>query len=350
MKKLIVICIVIVIVIFNCDGAKKEGTKANEPIDTNSKTKIESDNNKDIEAIDPSNINLEELVNRLQKKYDTYTFIRYYNSENLMDIIDGEAIAYTSFDFKRLCLINYNLGDSYIVIFLFDMGNFVSAYGILSQENTFENIKNKYGFTSAYTQNTLTFCDNKFYIKIQSIEDTKYVNEFVSQVANYIDELIVTDKKNNPISKIEKLFPTNNAINNSLAYNKKDFLGTDFLEYSFSKKYNMKAAKTDKGNEGQEEGLIFISIFKDDTEARASLIKYRQYFEEDLDGDVKKPLNLALPGFFGKASDEWGIHYYFIYKNYAIGVLGFLDEKYSEEYANQMINKLKDIDLLKLIY
>ena len=328
----------------------KDNEKANKLV-----SEINNINNTKITPIDYKNLSLENIISQIKDKYKNYiknNEIKYYNKENLSDLINGEASAYTALNFKKLLYFFLKKDNIVINVYIFDMGSPTSAFGIFSQENPEEMKLIKDSSVIVSNEDITAFYKDRFYIKLLFTENT-YTLKNNSNTANSknlmrdINKQLVEDinimikNVNNSLDDILSIFPKEDINIKSIVYSKDDFLGASFFHHCFSA--DMKIAK-DKSQQDdfQMPNKIFFSIYKDDSKATEILMKYRKHIEE-LEGTIKKPLNLPKAGFMAE-EDEWGTHYFVIYKNFVIGILGIKDENKAQELALRLFKKIDTIE------
>ena len=347
MKLLLKITLIILITL-SFSFCKEQKSKINDKTSetTNKKVDIKSPTNKKFvppTSLPPKMIGIKKIASRLSKfeGYKGISSLKYYNKKNLSDILNGEAGVYTSLDFVKLGYLNLMTNPSAISVFIFDMGNPISSYSIFMHEipKNIEDLKIAYkgALIKNKSQSTLSFCKERFYIKFQCHNPNDKLIDIMKNGAEKIDNFI--ENTHNPIDDIISIFPNDKSIDNTFQYYRADFLGLDVFEHCFTQEYTFK----NKNDEEDIHDNIFIAIFKDDTNAKITLGKYRRELEA-MDGKIKKPLDLAYPGYFAK-NGENKLEYIIVYKNYIIGIVGIEDEQTGVKIFKEMKKNIDSTDL-----
>jgi hypothetical protein len=154
---------------------------------------------------------------------------KHYNSQNLYEIIDGEAELYLSHGFKELASLLYFSGsaeDTFFVVDIYDMGGALNAFGLYSSfrhpDYRFENIGSE-GFVSDYG---IKFYKGDYLVDVKVSEFSEKCRRAAWDAAETIARRIHAPQK--PPETLA-LLPSENQVPRTLRYIQKEMLNQGFL-------------------------------------------------------------------------------------------------------------------------
>ncbi|MBW2060325.1 MAG: hypothetical protein JRI95_02055 [Deltaproteobacteria bacterium] len=165
-----------------------------------------------------------------------YEEVRRYQAENLYEKIDGAAELYLSYDVVRLTLAGFeNKKDeeTFIELFVYDMGTATNAFGIFSVERM-NGTPLDLG-RAAYRSGAHCFIwKGRYYIKIIVSPETEAVKQIGLRMAKGIASAL--SNAGEPVWGLIHL-PLSNLIPDSIKYFKVDAGGLDFMTNTYTARY-----------------------------------------------------------------------------------------------------------------
>ena len=191
-----------------------------------------------------------------------------YYPDNLFDYINGAADSYLSYDFKKLEVGRYfkeNDKDTYITVELYEHASLTHAYGIYTRERPPEGNFMDIGGQGYMEGSVLNFLVDRYYVKINSHDESNETREKIKTLARQIAENISSEAG---MPGLVNCFPEKNKIKNSDSYINKNFLGYGFFKGAFVSSYSTL---------GNTE--VFIMNFPDNAAAVTTLNEYLEFVE-----------------------------------------------------------------------
>jgi hypothetical protein len=137
-----------------------------------------------------------------------------FDSESLYTYIDGGAELYISYGFKEvLSRIYSNTGQPDILVDIFDMEDSRNAFGVFSHAR--ETVDSTFGQGSQYTEGSLLFWKDRYFISILASPETKESKKAVFNIAGKID---VSISREGPLPETLDLLPQRSLVEESIRY------------------------------------------------------------------------------------------------------------------------------------
>ena len=137
-----------------------------------------------------------------------------YGRENLYEYINGGAELYLSYGFDGLISRSYSKEDEPdIVVDIFDMGASRSAYGVFTFSR--EEIDDRFGQGSQYTQGLLLFWQSQYYVSILASPETDASRKAVFSLADRISASIGEE---GDVPDVVRLLPREGLRESSIRY------------------------------------------------------------------------------------------------------------------------------------
>lgn len=194
----------------------------------------------------------------------TKTEIKTYAPGTLYNAINGGAELYLKYEFKQMSKFEYQNGENYISVEIYEHGTPVDAFGVYSREKPSKDIYHNIGIQGFGENGYLFFVSGKYYIKIRASEVSNNSEQMVSEIAY---QLVNKINDPTPYPAIFEHFPEDNRIKHSERYYRESILGYDFLSNSFEVSYN-----TDNA-----EYILFILKAENENSASEMLNQYLQF-------------------------------------------------------------------------
>ncbi|MFC2135356.1 DUF6599 family protein [Bacteroidota bacterium] len=114
---------------------------------------------------------------------------RIYHEDDLFDYIDGGAELFLSFGFNQVFNRIYSQADQPdIYVDVFEMTSAFNAYGVFTLST--EKPGREFGQGSQYTQGSILFWKNKYFVSIITNPETPEAKETIFKIAQLLDESI----------------------------------------------------------------------------------------------------------------------------------------------------------------
>ncbi|UCH80316.1 MAG: hypothetical protein JSW20_11295 [Nitrospiraceae bacterium] len=190
--------------------------------------------------------------------------IRTYTRENLYEYVNGHAEYFISSGFIQLAVGEYSTGsndDPDIVIDIYDMGNSIQAFGILSDESGGNITDMKSGLSGFRTPQGTGFIKGQYYIKITTFSRTVPVDNVMESLNSRISA------EADPFPEFADLPDIGQIV--KTRFIKEAYRGLDFVNNVIEREYSIQGKtlqvfilKTKKENI-REKAASFISYFND---------------------------------------------------------------------------------------
>ncbi len=139
---------------------------------------------------------------------------RTYDSESLYNYIDGGAELYISYGFREVLNRTYSsTGQPDILVDIFDMDDSRNAFGVFSHAR--EVIDRTYGQGSQYTEGSLLFWKDRYFISILASPETAESKSAILDLAGRIDGAIA---QKGPLPEILDLLPKGSLVEESVRF------------------------------------------------------------------------------------------------------------------------------------
>jgi len=237
--------------------------------------------------------------------------VAFYDSGNLFELINGQAIFYLSYGFVRLEHAFYEKDDAVYTVDVYELRDRLSALGSYRQQKDDEAGELKVGCEGYIVEYLSTFYKDRYYIEIIPMEsDGKNNREDISLLASHVEKVIPGTTEFPPELV---LFPQDGMIPKSELYIGENLLSYTFLGHGLTAQYKQK---------GENSSLrVFISLAENEQKA--------QTIKEDFRANIKSPASIELSGNVTGVKGTMayrGNAMIFNYCRYAFGCLGYTDE------------------------
>ena len=189
--------------------------------------------------------------------------VAFYDSGDLYEYIDGQAIFYLSYKFKRLEHGVYTKGDAEYYVDVYELGGPLSAFGSYSQQRETDAAELNAGLGGAITDYLSVFHKGPYYIEIIPMSSGTDDIDNMKQLAAAIDTRI----PGSPTLPAELGYlPTEGQTPGSLRYMDENLLSYSFMGRGIYATYPI---------EGQDKELrIFISFLDDLSKTKPMFDEY----------------------------------------------------------------------------
>ncbi len=160
--------------------------------------------------------------------------IRMFTSKNLYEYVNGHAEYFISAGFVKLAVGEYRLNSKDypdVLIDIYDMGNSMQAFGILSDESGGNITDFKAGLTGFKTPQGLGFIKGQYYIKISTFGSTVPLDSFIESLDNRISA------GSDPFPEFAALPDIGQIL--TTRFIKEAYRGLDFLNNVIEREYNI---------------------------------------------------------------------------------------------------------------
>lgn len=261
-----------------------------------------------------------------------------FTKETLFEHINGQADLFLQYGFERSVFTVYrnkNSGQGKIDLDIYDMGDAVQAFGILSrfrQDDRSAGI----GLDSYLDDHYVFFYKGRYFVVLQA---TKSSPSSLKQLARMIESRI-TDSSRPP--RELGFFPKNGLKPGSIEYYPQGLMGRQFLKRGFKATYLLPHKKEPKQEAGTEssDSSLFIAIFDNTDEAERALKSFMKVLSKR---GSSQATNTAPPGFETmKGEDPYQGKLIIVRKGpYLAGAAGFEREKDAETLLAELIKHIE---------
>jgi len=187
----------------------------------------------------------------------------FYDSSKLYEYMDGAADVFQLYDVRTLIHQEFKLGETDLMVDIFDMSTLENAFGIYSSERS-----PGYNFVDIGTEGyrnegIVNFFARSYYVKLAAFGDG--AARLLEDFARGIEARIGKEKAFPPMIA---RFPSAGRKPHSEQYLRKDPLGHAFLSPAYQAQYVS----------GKSESTLMISVAKDASEAAARLKTLSDHF------------------------------------------------------------------------
>jgi len=253
--------------------------------------------------------------------------VKFYDAGNLYEYIDGQAVFYISYRFRKLEHGYYERGNGTFYVDVYELGGKLSAFGAYRQQREEDAEMLAAGCEGAITDYLAVFYKDRYYVEIIPMESVGDIVESMKLLAGHVAGLIPGDTELPP--ELE-LFPKEGLSAGSERYVDENLISYSFMGRGLVARYRL------PGNEN--EIRLFIAIAENDAKAREIFRAYR----DKLGG--ASPVSIGeTKGTKGKEPYR-GITIVTAWKNYVFGCLDVEDEGKTIDLLNAALNNMKKID------
>jgi hypothetical protein len=194
----------------------------------------------------------------------------FYGPHNLYEYIDGAAGLYQSYDFERLAVADYQLGDDRkqaIVVELYEMRTPLQAFGIYSVERAPHLKFERIGTEGYVSEGSCNFYKGRLYAKLAARRRDEAT---VRVVRRFARRIAAAAKGPARPPAILKVIPSRARVQDSEHFTGAAVLGHDFLPNGFLADYSL----------GDKPSRLFLTLFPDEAQARAAYADLARFLRE----------------------------------------------------------------------
>ena len=191
--------------------------------------------------------------------------VSFYNPGDLYEYINGQAVFYLSYGFKKLEHGHYEKGNASFYIDIYKLGSDLSAFGAYHQQKEIDAADLGIGSEGAIIDYLTVFYKGNYYVEIIPINNTGDTFEDMKILAGNIEKKI---PGNAGIPPLVKLFPKEGLITGSERYTGENLLSYSFLGQGLSAEYKTK--------DEDKNAKIFIALTENESQARKIFDSYRE--------------------------------------------------------------------------
>jgi len=255
--------------------------------------------------------------------FKTKEDIKFYDRGNLYEYINGQAVFYLSYGFKRLEHGYYENGDATFYVDVYELGSDLSAFGSFRQQREEGAESMEAGAEGSILDYLAVFYKDRYYVEIipMSGDDTMpLMRRIAAEVEKNIPGEAVVPQR-------VKLFPEKDLVGGSERY-----VDENLISYSFMGR-GLVAHYTPGG--GDREVRVFIAIAEDEAKAKAVFDEYK--------GKLENPAPVTIAGAQAVKGREpyRGTTIVAQYKNFVFGCLDVKDEEAETALLAATLENLK---------
>ncbi|MDY0040370.1 MAG: hypothetical protein RBS57_08660, partial [Desulforhabdus sp.] len=205
-----------------------------------------------------------------------------FGSDNLSDKIDGKAELYLSAGFQNLKsqrLQKPDEADSWLEVFLFDMGNVRNAYSVYSLQRRPDAQTADFSQFAYQTGNALFFAHGRYYVEM--IASREGMTETMLALArDFVQQEPVAPDSLGELA----MFPVDRLVEGSISLHATDVFGFSRLNNVFTAKYEI----------ADQEVRAFVSVRESPQSAAEMASAYHRFLLDN--GAVEVEPGIAVPG------------------------------------------------------
>jgi len=206
-----------------------------------------------------------------------------FTSENLYEVIDGEAPFVISFGFRSLAQATYRRGaEGESTVDIYDMGSTSNAFALFRSRANVEAPPVDVGSEGAGDDARVEFWQGPFYVAL-SIPSPAEHRSVLALARDLADTLPPTEAW----PAYLRLLPTAGRVARSEQYLPSDFLGHEFLKRAVTARYKL----------GGREATLFACRYESADEAAGALGRFEAYLRKQR---PTRPLALGDGGFLAE--------------------------------------------------
>jgi len=253
--------------------------------------------------------------------------VKFYDSGNLYEYIDGQAVFYLSYRFRRLEHGYYERGNGTFYVDVYELGSKLSAFGAYRQQREEDAEVLAAGCEGAITDYLAVFYKDRYYVEIIPMDSGGDTVESMKLLAGHVAGLIPGDTG---LPAELEMFPKEGLSPGSERYVDENLISYSFMGRGLVARYRLP--------ENENEIRLFIAIAENDARAREILREYRNKL-----GNVSSVDIGDTKGAKGKEQYR-GITMVTAWKNYVFGCLDVVDEAETIDLLSAALNNMKKID------
>ena len=248
--------------------------------------------------------------------------VSFYSPENLYEYINGQAVFYLSYGFKKLEHGLYKHGDVTISLDVYELGSRLSAFGAYRQQREEGSDNLDIGCEGAITDELAVFYKGVYYVEIIPLETEYATQEKMILLANHLEKLIPGD---NDIPPEITLFPKEGLIPGSERYVDEALLSHSFMGRGLTATYTFPE---------ENEVRAFIALTDSNKQTEDIVEKYKKMMENN------SPVTIgSFQGIKGKEPYR-GTVILGICRHYVFGCLNVVNEQHIITLLSTLYNNL----------
>jgi hypothetical protein len=249
--------------------------------------------------------------------------VRFYNPGDLYEYINGQAVYYMSYGFKRLEHGVYTIDDKEYIVDVYELASRLSAFGAYRQQRDSEAENADIGVECAVLDYLTTLYKGKYYIEIipagTGSEDPQTMKKLAAQVTEMVPgETDLPPEVN--------LFPEENLIEGSERYVDENLLSYSVMGNGLTAHYKQP---------GDSDLRVFLALPEDTAAAK----KVYDGFLEKIEDTSLRKLEKAQ-GIKGTTPYR-GTAIMYLRDRFVFGCLSVQDEEYARTVLEALYEKLK---------
>jgi hypothetical protein len=261
-----------------------------------------------------------------------------YNQKNLFNRINGQAGLFFKYGFQKSVFTIYqnkNNSKDQIELDLYDMGNVLQAFGILSRFRSGDRPAGV-GLESYLEDTSLLFYKGRYFVMLYATEaDPSLLKRMAMTISSSIAD-------STPAPKEIDYFPKDGLKPGSIEYHPEGLLGYQFFKKGFQGVYIQKNQDKVQGKaEGEDkEYYLFLVIFKDPKDAEDALKTYRDSLSKK--GKVHSEIPTPFASNVIKGEDPYRGKVIVVPKSfYLAGIIGFENVESAEKLLEVLVKNIQ---------
>jgi hypothetical protein len=255
-----------------------------------------------------------------------------YNQKNLFNRINGQAELFFKYGFQKSVFTIYqnkNNSKDQIELDLYDMGNVLQAFGILSRFRTGDRPAGV-GLESYLEDTSLVFYKGRYFVMLYATEaDPSLLKRMAMTISSSIAD-------STPAPKEIDYFPKDGLKPGSIEYHPEGLLGYQFFKRGFQGTY----IERDQVKVEDKEYYLFLTIFKDSKDAEDALKTYRDSLSKK--GKVHSGIPTPFASNVIKGEDPYRGKVIVVPKGfYLAGIIGFENVKSAEKLLEVLVKNIQ---------
>lgn len=249
--------------------------------------------------------------------------VKFYDTGNLYEYIDGQAVFYLSYQFKQLEHGYYERNGATYYVDVYELGSTLSAFGSFRQQREPDAEKLAAGTEGAISDYLAVFYKGPFYIEIIPMDSGDADKEAMTLLAGHTASNIKDAAA--PPSEIG-LFPKQGLVEGSERYVDENLISYTFMGRGLVAHYKIPGA--------EKEVRVFIAMPGDETKAKAIFDEYK--------GKLQEPGELKIGNAGARGSEPYrGTTFIAVWKTYVIGCLDVTNDAASAALLETVLANLK---------
>jgi len=246
----------------------------------------------------------------------------FYGSKNLYEYINGQAVFYLSYGFKRLEHGFYQKGDATYYVDVYELGSRLSAFGAFRQQREEDAEKLTIGCEGAITDYLTVFYKGNFYIEIIPMSSESDDMEIMKQLAGHVEKLVPGEVD---LPSEVSLFPPKWLITGSERYVDESLISYSFMGSGLYARYLP---------DGQEkEFRVFVALADSVEKAEKMFNEYKKKLQE-----LPNPFS-QIKLFIGKEQYR-GVIMLSSYENYVFGCLDVTNQRNAVDVLSSLLGNI----------